>query len=190
MGFFKQAIDMARPSNSINRSASMFGLGPETKEVDAGPGADELRGQMQKQNAYAKELQANQPGLMERQASIQRGQGRGALAGAMAGNRQNFNSRGLLFSGLRKGAESGLQAQGASNLAGGISESNRGVMDQTNAARQAAIGTGQQVANLDQQRESNRVEALMQALGKRSEAMGSAGRGLGSMAGMMAGGMK
>lgn len=190
MGFFDKVLSANRPSTQVNAVGKMFGMGGEGPQVDAGPGAEGLRDQMQKQTAYAKDLSANQPGLMERQAAIQRGSARGSLANAMAGNRQNFQSRGLLFSGLRKGGEAGLQSQGAANLAGGISESNRGVMDQVNEARQAAIGTGQRVADLEQQKESNRVEALMQALGKRTEAMGAAGKGLGSAAGMMAGGMK
>lgn len=188
MGFLDKLKSTYDASTYVKGAGKMLGIG-QTPEVDAGPGAEGLRDQMQKQTAYAKQLQQSSPGLMERQAAIQRGSARGALANAMAGNRQNFQSRGLLFSGLRKGAEGGIQSEVGSNLAGGIAGSNRAVMDQVNEARQNAIQTGQRVADIEQQRESNRMNAMMEALGKRGQALSSLGSGLGSAAGTVAGKM-
>ena len=46
------------------------------------------------------------------------------------------------------------------------------------------------VANLEQERESRRTESILGALGKRSEAMAAAGKGLGTGIGTIAGGME
>lgn len=75
---------------------------------------------------------------------------RGADAGVKK-TRQNYNSRGLLYSGMREGGESGVKSAAAAGLAGDISSTKseyRNMLDQQKQAY-AQVGMAQQAAQLE-----------------------------------------
>lgn len=167
-------------SNLFKGSSSLDA--PQAPGVDSG--LQDVYGQ---QKSYAQGLRKNMPGLMEQQQAVARGQGRGALASTLADTKRNFNSRGLLFSGLRQNAELGAAQNAASQLAGQTTDINRDLIGKTQGAEQAAIGTAGKIAQLEQDRENERVNSLLEAMKGRNSGLGSLGKGLGSVAGGIGG---
>lgn len=141
----------------------------------------------QKMVAQAQAYRANLPGLQEKMGSGVADQGRRGLAEQMSGIKTASNKRGLLYSGLRQGAQTGAQAQMAGNVAGQRAQINQDTESQAQKMEQAAaqsglVARGQQIETAD--------NAYNEALQKHSagreqaQAIGSAaGQGAGMVAG-------
>lgn len=65
-----------------------------------------------------------------------------ALDEGIRSTRQGANSRGLLYSGLRQGAEQGVRGRVANAMAGQISQSNRGLANEADAKDRAVASMG------------------------------------------------
>lgn len=109
---------------------------------------------------------------------------RGDLARRLAGVRRNAQSRGLLYSGLRQGAEAGEAARTAGQLAqsrAGINEQLQGGLeDRKRAAMQAGIQQAQargqymrQAAELDAQKRARKKSQIASIAGGGFSLLGS-----------------
>lgn len=107
------------------------------------------------------------------------------LAQKLGQVRSSANSRGLLYSGLRQGAEGGARAQSAGALAGKRSEINNASDEQmtglTNQAAQQGIQTyGNQIKNNAQD-----YQDALARYKQKSGALGALGQGLGALGGAL-----
>lgn len=82
-----------------------------------------------------------------------------ALGEGLKNTRQGANSRGLLYSGLRQGAEQGLRGRVANAMSSNIAQSNRGLANEADAKDRAVASMG--LASAQQAQEaSNRASEL------------------------------
>lgn len=114
---------------------------------------------------------------------VLKGDANQALASGVKNTQQNYNNRGLLYSGLREGGEQGVRAGVAGNLASGLSSTKREystLADQQKAAY-AAVGQAQQAQQVQQATDTfNTVSANDIA---RQQAYQSLAGGVGQLAG-------
>lgn len=99
------------------------GIFDHIKKDDGGPapampaGDDRLKQIRADQQKQADEFATNAPSLKNQIYSDVQHKARQNLAGDLASSRQNYNNRGLLFSGIRQGTDMGLQSQESQGLA-------------------------------------------------------------------------
>lgn len=142
----------------------------------------------QQQTQKAKELRQQMPALQKEQQAQVQNRGREDLARQMSGVRQNFGTRGLLYSGLRRGAESQAAGNVAAQGAQQIAQGNALLSGQLEQAEGNAIQTGLQEQELKQREADRAYEQALAARAQKSQGMASAAGGIGSLAGMFAGG--
>jgi len=148
----------------------------------------ELSEVRQQQAQKARDLRANMGGFQRENISQVQNQGREELARQMSGVRQNFGSRGLLHSGLRKDAESQAAGNIASQGAQQIAQNNVTLSGQLEQAEGSAIQSGLEEQRLRQMKadhaydiaignRANRNALLTSVTGAASQAAGDyAGR--------------
>lgn len=96
------------------------------------------RAQLQRASDFRKNL----PSLAERQYGMAREQGLRGLADQIQGVRSGANRRGLLYSGLRQGAEGAARAGAAGELAQARAGINQNLENQAQQFEQQAVGAG------------------------------------------------
>lgn len=124
----------------------------------------------------ASDFERDLPGFQSR-ASEQIGrEGEQALKSGLKGTRENFNRRGLLYSGLREGGEQDVRGRVASTMAGQKAQSNKELTDLAKSKWQTAANVGLQsyqdsvnreaeIAGINLQNQVARAQ-MMQALGQ------------------------
>lgn len=118
------------------------------------------------------------------------------LAQRISGVRGDYNSRGLLFSGMRSGEEAAARGDYAANVAGQRAEVNQGLLDTSNQMDDRAIDTGFGMAGLgtdagaQQTLADARIQAEKEARNARqgNEVAKGLGGGIGALAGALAAG--
>jgi hypothetical protein len=92
----------------------------------------------------AKQFREGLPGLQANASSQIEREGNQAVATAVKGTRQGYNSRGLLYSGMREGAELGAKSRIASTMAEQRTQSNKSLQDLAAAKENTAMQVGMQ----------------------------------------------
>ena len=141
----------------------------------------------QQQTQKAKEMRQNMGGLQKENQMQVQNQGREELARQMSGVRQNFGTRGLLYSGLRRGAESQAAGNVAAQGAGQIAQNNQLLTGQLEQAEGNAIQTGLQEQALKQQEADRAYETALANRANRNNVLGSLVGAGSSVAGNYAG---
>lgn len=120
--------------------------------------------------------QMKEESLLKREADRAVGQG-------VQKTRENYNRRGLLYSGMREGGEQGVRAQGAAQLQGTISDSRRDYAKKADATKEAIakLGMAQQQQALELQRQV--FETSMRNSVARQQAFQQLGSGVGYLVG-------
>lgn len=144
------------------------------------------QGRIGEKNSLAEEIGAA-PGLLTQQQDVNKAVSGQALGQGLKETRQNFNNRGLLYSGAREGGEQSVKNQGASDLANSMAGSARDSANSTTAAKNAYasvdLASQQQTLNLATQSfdtaNANNIARL--------QAMQQLGSGVGAAAGTIAG---
>jgi len=95
-----------------------------------------------KQAEQAKNFRAKMPSMQQEQEVGIKQNTRSELARELAGIRGNMSSRGLLYSGLRRGAEADQSAQAASQAAAQRANVNQTLLGQAEGLDQNAIQSG------------------------------------------------
>lgn len=94
-------------------------IAPEEEAAIAKPGEDPRMTELRRQQMLqAKEFRQNMPSLQEKAFGNVAARENARLGQEVKGIQASSNRRGLLYSGLREGQESGAKAASASNLAG------------------------------------------------------------------------
>ncbi len=126
----------------------------------------------QQQQQKAKQMRDGMKGLQNEQQEQIQNRGREALAQQVSGVRKDYGTRGLLYSGLRRGAEAGAAQNIASQGAGQMAQANLGLQNQLQGAEDAAIQTGLQEQSIAQQEADKNYE---RALEERKQGQGVGG---------------
>lgn len=99
------------------------------------------------------------------------------------GARYNANAKGLLYSGLRQGAEAGIQGSNATDLAGTRANINYGTQNTANQMTQQATGLGLGVQEAQTQMNKQNYLNAMDNYKQQMGALEGFGQGVGSLAG-------
>lgn len=172
---------LANPYGSIGAD---IGKGLRPDDPPAPPGVDpEIYKQQLEQQRQAKEFEANAPKMGEDIYNRVAGNERKNLAKQMSGVRNNYSSRGLLYSGLRQGDELATQEQSGSRLASARAGINKDLNDQVQNMNDMAIKSG---LDIQQQSQGIQDQVFNQALMNMQNSM-SSNAALGGAVGQAAG---
>jgi hypothetical protein len=182
MGFKRLAAAAAMPSamagqmpgvGSLARGASKAydkaTAGPQfnAPAIDQGV-LDISKRQMQR----AKDFRGGMEGNRQEQFGQAEGASRQGLAKSMSANTQNYNSRGLLFSGMRAGGEADAQTESASKLAGAKADINQNLEQTASGLDQQAFESGSKIAELNNQNAAQQQQFDQQAAQQRNSGIG------------------
>lgn len=106
-----------------------------------------------------------------------------ALAQGIKNTRENFNSRGMLYSGMRQGGEQSLRTKVASTLASGMRDATRDSDKAVTGYRQQLASVGLRSAQAAQEQAERTFESNMRNRVARIQAMQQLGEGVGYAAG-------
>lgn len=122
----------------------------------------ELSDIQNQQAQKAQQMRNNMQGLQKEQQSQIQNRGREELARNVSGIRKDYSNRGLLYSGLRRGAESGAAGNIAASGAQQQAQSNLGLQNELQGLDQNAIQTGLQQQQISQQENDNAYQRALQ----------------------------
>lgn len=144
-------------------------IAPQVQAAKPPPEVDpRLRSMRDKQFQLAQEYREKAPGLAEQRYALAGDQARRGLQGDIKQIGTSANSRGLLYSGLRQGAEAQAGQQAASGLAQRRASIIGDVEGQQNQMDRSAIQSGLNVQNIEQ----GRLDQIYQdAMKRRQEQM-------------------
>lgn len=143
-----------------------------------------------RQSQTAKDFRTQMPSVAQEQENRLKEQSRRSLASDLAGTRGAFSQRGLLYSGLRRGAEADITSNNAAQAAAQRANINQTLEGQAQALEQNAIGSGLRLQEQRQQMADADYQAKLQALQQRQSAISGLGGAFGGLAGMAIGGRK
>jgi hypothetical protein len=158
------------------------GKAPKAPEAGEDPNVTALRNRL-----FGESEQFNQdlPGMKERAGNLIQAEGDQALQSGLRGTQQNFNRRGLLYSGMRQGAEQGVRGKVASEISSQRAQSNMD-LDKLGTAKAAkAASVGLQSYQNQVQREADIAGINLQNQVARAQAMQQLGQIGGYIAGSM-----
>lgn len=115
----------------------------------------DLQGQ---QELRAKEFRTAFPSILDSKLGRARTQARRDIAEGVSNTRASHNQRGLLFSGMRAGAEAGIEGEAESRLADEALATQQELEEQANQLDQDVIDTGFQIGNISKDLASTNEE--------------------------------
>lgn len=159
--------------------------------------ANQIRGQLTQQ---ATDYRSKLPQLQQQMFNPVADQSRRELGQQMRGINTVSNQRGLLYSGMRKGAQAEARGNMSAGLAAKRAQINANTTAQADAYDQAAVGGNREAQDMAmqqaQQKQQRNDQNYAQALERRKQRMGqtmgmanAAGQSVGSVAGALAGKM-
>lgn len=131
-----------------------------------------------------KEFQEKAPQMQERMQSQAESEAKRGLAENLAGVKQGASRRGLLYSGIRQGAEGALRAQSAGQLAQQKADINTSIQNQIDQMRSGAAGAGFQAYQGAVQQAQNDYNMAMQKYKQKQGQLSAIGGALGMGAGL------
>lgn len=138
----------------------------------------------------ARSFRDEMPSVAQDQENRIKEQSRRQLSADMSGLRGGFSQRGLLYSGLRRAAETGQSAASAAGAAAERANVNQRLTGQADALDQNAISSGLELQKQKQAAADEDYEAQMASYKQRQQALMGMGGALGSLGGMFLGGKK
>lgn len=157
--------------------------GPNTVQSGVSP---QLTMSVNKQYSQARNNRLNAPKKAEDLGNIDAAQQKHGLAQSLAGIRSGASSRGLLYSGLRQGAEAGATSNALNSMAANQAGYNRQAEDEAFGQEQQSL---QNLEGLRQQEVANSQFQYDQALSN-YQAQQEAGSGLFGLMGTIGGAIK
>lgn len=159
-------------------------ISPQAPDAPAPPGMDpRLAAIRDKQIKEAQDFRTNLDS--EKNATFRNVESasRDQLSGDISQINKNYNKRGLLYSGMREGAEAGAQANRAAGLAEAKTGINRSLEEQANEMEKQALMGGMDYWQGAKAIQDSAFNEAMQKMASRRAALG----GLGSIAGSLIG---
>lgn len=169
-------MGIVRGANRAARSTSAM----LDQQINAKKAEDELRNQL---STEAKDFRSNLPTLQRQRAGLLQDQAREALSTGLEDVRQGFQQRGLLYSGMRQGTETGLRSQVANKLRSSIAQTNKDLEEAALERERTVAAVGLQNFQQQLQRQSERDQMNMQNELLRARAFGELGQAAGYAAG-------
>lgn len=157
-----------------------------------------LQAIQKRQLDYADKLSRDLPSNVNALTGAAEGQIRGQVGQLGKQSDQGYNARGMLYSGARQAAKTGIEAQGLGDIAAQRSKIAGMLQDQVLQARDQGINTGLGIYDLDKQardqeynmgvsKANQQVQDILERYRKEGGAIGSLLGGVGSIAGAGAG---
>ncbi len=143
-------------------------------------------GRIGEKNTLANQIQS-EPGLLNQEQDLNKSVSGQAMGQGLKNTRQNYNNRGLLYSGAREGGEEAVKTQGASNLAQAMAGTARDSANRTSTAQNAYAAVDLASAQDQLNRATNAFDTANANNIARTQAMQQLGSGLGQAAGTIAG---
>jgi hypothetical protein len=143
----------------------------------------ELKNLRTQQENQATTFRNNMKGMEEDQNRSDRMRGREELTRGLSDIKSGYNSRGLLYSGLRRADEITAGGEIGSALAGKQAETRAGLEGSARGFEDNAINTGLLLNSLENQSANARFEEALAAREARMKAMGSVGGAAGGLIG-------
>lgn len=128
----------------IGNAAEMWGQKSPFKAPPPGPPGEDPQVTALREKMYneANQFRSDMPGLMKDQESILKGDANKSIDTGVKAERANYNNRGLLYSGMRQGAEGDVKSRVASELARSTADVRKGYEDTARAKENAAAQVG------------------------------------------------
>lgn len=147
----------------------------------------------QQQDARAKQFRMQFPSILDNQLSGERVNMRRGIASGISDTRKGYNSRGLLYSGLRGGAEANVGSDAASQYAATVADKTKTLNDQANSLDSDVTETGKVLGDIGNEVSGNSnssrqalLDSLMQQSQNKDEAIGGLLGGAGKLGGTIA----
>jgi hypothetical protein len=160
--------------------------GSGTSRADQQALLNMYKGRIATKNTLAEQIAGSDRNLRE-QEDLLTGAAGEALGSGLKNTRENFNSRGLLYSGLRQGGEQKVKQGVAGSLSSGISGAKRDAANAKSSAQNAYAAVGLQNAQESLQLAHQAFETATRNSIARLQAMQQLGSAAGSAIGTMAG---
>lgn len=161
---------------------AVMGKSPGTDQGSVAAQIKALQARIGLKNQLGSAISTN-PDEEGRAVNNQREIANNALSSGLKNTRQNYNSRGLLYSGLREGGEAGIKNQVGLNMASNIAGTKRDYESTLSKEKQAytSLGFAQQQQNLELANQA--FETTMKNNIARNQAYEQLGYGVGSLVG-------
>ncbi len=188
----KGAYDAEKHSADVEIAALNPQIEEENKRIQTVQPFADLQ---QKQEMRAQQFRQAFPSILDSKLGAARTESRRKIAEGVNATRAGYNQRGLLYSGLRSGAEADVSANAENELADTAVKTNQELMDQGNELDQDVADTGLTMANISQNLAGNTneyrqaiIDSLLNKDAQRQQAIGGllgtgaqiAGLGLGA----------
>lgn len=183
-------IQQTGDEGTLNRILGFVGTGDQSSEnVQARNAIEAKLKALQAQRAQAQlskeaqEYRANIPAFTQNAFSKVADETRRGLAENLAGQKSDYNKKGLLYSGLKQGADASARGQAAAGLSQARASINQGAEQQARAMEQAAaqgtIGSQQSQVGADQDAYAKAMENAQ----RRRQTIAAAGQAIGQLGG-------
>jgi hypothetical protein len=182
MGIKKIAQRVVNAYSSGGTSELMNQMKGPTNEAQ--PIDPQIFAMQKKAQDRASQFRAGMGQMRAEQENIAGEQARSGLAGQIAQNKAGFNQRGLLYSGMKQGADIDAASQSAANLAQQKVQIGQGLESQAQDLENQAMGAGMSVAGLQSQQLAQKMAFDQAKQAQRGAVLG----GLFSAAGQIGGG--
>ena len=159
---------------------AIVGKAPNAPNPGEDPTTTALRGRL---FGEAEDFQKNLPGYQQDASNQIQKEGDMALESGVKGTRENFNRRGLLYSGMRQGAEQDVKGRVASTMASQKAQSNSDLTKLAAAKSEKAAQVGLQGYQQAVQREAEIEGIKLQSQVARAQVMQQLGQTGGQVAG-------
>lgn len=160
----------------LDRANRRIGNVPGYQGYQIGP---ESQGLLNQQQTAAKQFRSGLPAYEQQQYLGAENNARRNLANKMSGITGNYASRGLLYSGLKQGAQSQAGSDTASQLAQQRMGINTGALDMANQMENQAIQSGMQTQAMKQQLKDDEYNRNLQYQQASQQGAGGLTRNLG-----------
>lgn len=159
---------------------AFVGKAPNAPSAGEDPQVTALRNKLL---GEATDFETDLPGLQQRAGNQIQREGDMALESGLKGTKQNFNRRGLLYSGLREAGEQGVRGRVASEMSNQKAQSNQDLNKMAGAKYQKAAQVGLQSYQQSVDREAEIAGINLQNQVARAQVMQQLGQTGGYMAG-------
>lgn len=128
----------------VQGTAMVYGQKDPYKAPSAGPPGEDpaLTALRHKTQDEAYQFRQDMPGLMKEQENILQTDANRAIDSGVKGERTNYNNRGLLYSGMRQGAEGDVKARVAGELARSTADTRKRYEDTARSKENVAAQVG------------------------------------------------
>lgn len=188
MGLFDSIGDIFKTRSTYGLNKILPGAPDQENGPDYSSAFNDYDKQREAQAADAARFRSSIPTLNQQAGTIQGEEGRQGLARKLTDIKRSASSRGLLYSGIKQGADQEVASSTASDLANKSYSTNKSLENQAQKMENSAIESGMKGLEAKQQAAQQSYQMALQR--RQAQQQGQAGLlgGVGSLAGAALGG--